>query len=243
MNNKIILHHHLGLGDHFICNGLVHKLSEKNNIDLICKRSYYKTVRHLYEDYDYINVVPVDNENTDVVNYVKKSNLKYIKVGFGNTDYNNFEKSFYRQLDFDPELEYSNFKLPNNLSSSKLLFYKFMNRYTLRPYKFEYNFVHDKSSANHFNLLYEDGSPVSLSSRLNFYVEKSDTDNILDYVDLILNANEVHVINSGLNNLVFQLIYKDMLDVKKVYYHDARKFHQGGIPVNVPSGVKVIDYE
>ena len=35
--NKILLHHHLGLGDHIICNGLVRFLSINTKIDLFCK--------------------------------------------------------------------------------------------------------------------------------------------------------------------------------------------------------------
>ena len=241
---RIVVKHHLGIGDHFICNGLIHKLLETNDIDLICKRIYEKTVRHLYEDVtDKLNVIPIDVEDKDELDYVEKTKLDYLKVGFVGVDFSNFEESFYKQLNFDPELEYSNFKLPRNLSSSKLLFHKYMNKFALRPYNFEYNFVHDQSSTHQYNLMYGDGSPVDLSPYLNFYVEKEDTDDILDYIDLILNAREVHVINSGLNNLVFQLIYKDMLDRKKVYFHKARKYHENGIPVKIPQGVKVIEYE
>ena len=46
---NVVLHHHLGLGDHFICNGLVHSLLERNNweeLHLVCKPHYSKTVKH-----------------------------------------------------------------------------------------------------------------------------------------------------------------------------------------------------
>jgi hypothetical protein len=47
MKQTIVVHHHTGLGDHFICNGLIHSLREHYSIDLICKRHYTKSYKIL----------------------------------------------------------------------------------------------------------------------------------------------------------------------------------------------------
>jgi hypothetical protein len=75
-----------------------------------------------------------------------------------------------------------------------------------------------------------------------FIVDKSDTSDILDYVHTICNAKEVHFINSGLYPLIALLSYLGLLKANKVVYHNTRKFHQGGLPIQTPSQFKHIDY-
>ncbi len=228
---SIVLHHHTGLGDHFICNGLVHALAEKHGgVDLITKRPLFYTMEHLYSDWDNIVIVPVDDEMSDSEAYARRTNKPLHRVGFQHCDFNNFETSFYTQCELDPVQEYDNFKLPSNLSGSK----KFYDK-TKEKLGEDYIFVHSVSSYKAFDLKIDSTLP-------RHTVDKSDTDDILDYVDTICNAKEVHVINSGLNNLVFQLYYKDMTK-GDIYYHNARKLEDGGIPIKIPEGVKVIQYE
>jgi hypothetical protein len=46
MKPRIIVHHHTGLGDHFICNGLINALLEYYSIDLICEDCYNNSMGH-----------------------------------------------------------------------------------------------------------------------------------------------------------------------------------------------------
>jgi hypothetical protein len=58
MGNSIILHTHLGLGDMFICNGLVRKFVAENDYDqyyVVCKRYYMHSVEPMYSDDDRIS--------------------------------------------------------------------------------------------------------------------------------------------------------------------------------------------
>lgn len=229
---SIVLLHHTGLGDHFICNGLVHALAEKHGaLDLMAKPHLVKTVKHLYQDWNNINVIPIDtDELNDSVKYASSIGKDLHIVGFGNCDFDNFETSFYTQCSLDPMMEYDNFKLPTDLSGSKKFYEETVDRLGK-----DYIFIHSVSSYKPFNLKIDSKLPRHIA-------DKSDTDDVLDYVDTICNAKEVHVINSGLNNLVFQLYYKDMTK-GDIYYHNARKLEDGGIPVKIPEGVKVIQYE
>lgn len=235
MKQKIVVYHHTGLGDHFICNGLVHALLDHYSIDLICKNRYTKTVKHLYEDFEDVNIIPVDNDNnqerTDVLKYLQDTGLPIITVGFEKTDYDNFEDSFYHSAGVNPDDEYNRFKLPSRLDGAK----KFYSDLVSKLGK-DYIFVHDESSYKPFELKIDSKLP-------RHTVSKEDTDDVLDYVDAIRFAKEVHVINSGLNNLVFQLFYQGLIETKDVYFHNARKPSDGGIPVKVPSDIKVVEYE
>ena len=232
MKPKIVVHHHTGLGDHFICNGLVHKLLEEHSVDLICKQRYLKTVKHLYEDFSDVTIVPVDNaqEDAEVFKYCNENSLALMRVGFEKTDYQNFEDSFYNSAGISPDAEYENFVFPKNLNGSEELLNKMQAKFGK-----EYIFIHDESSYAKFDLRIDSNLP-------RWFAKKEDTDDVLDYVAGICNAKEVHVINSGLNNLVFQLFYKGMVN-GKVFYHDARKPNLGGIPVKVPDGIEIVEYE
>jgi len=230
MKQTIVVHHHTGLGDHFICNGLIHSLREHYSIDLICKRHYNKTVKHLYEDFEDVNVVPVDNEMEDTLKHIQETNRPLMRIGFENCDYDNFEESFYLTSGVDPDAEYNKFILPERLDNSWKWYYCLKEKLGE-----DYIFVHDASTYGTFDLKIDSKLPRHTAV-------KEDTDDVLDYVDAICFAKEVHVINSGLNNLVFQLFYKDKIK-GKVFYHNARKPNKGGIAVKVPEGIEVVEYE
>jgi hypothetical protein len=228
----IVLHHHTGLGDHFMCNAIVHHMARKHGeVDLIVKEHLVKTMCHLYEDFDNIFIVPVVEEFSQSVQYAQHYKKDLHRVGFDKCDFNNFEDSFYIQLELDPKEEYDGFILPTNLENSK----KFYQTVTEKLGQ-EYIFVHDISSYRSFDLTIDSDYP-------RFVVNKDDTDDILDYVDTICNAKEIHVINSGLSNLVFQLYHKNMIKTSEVYFHDARKPEHGGIRIKIPEGIKVVEYE
>lgn len=228
----IVLHHHTGLGDHFMCNALVHHMARKHGeVDLIVKEHLVKTMCHLYEDFDNIFIVPVVEEFSQSVQYAQHYKKDLHRVGFDKCDFNNFEDSFYIQLELDPKEEYDGFILPTNLENSK----KFYQTVTEKLGQ-DYIFVHDVSSYRSFDLTIDSEYP-------KFVVNKDDTDDILDYVDTICNAKEIHVINSGLSNLVFQLYHKNMIKTSEVYFHDVRKPEHGGIRIKIPEGIKVVEYE
>jgi hypothetical protein len=208
----------------------VHALSDTYDIDLICKNRYLKTVKHLYEDFPDIHIIGVEDDHVDTLTYAQQTNYPLIRVGFENCDYNRFEDSFYETTNIDPMAEYDRFVFPKNLEGSKILYNKIEKNLGK-----EYIFIHDASTYGTF--------PLNIKSNLPKHIaQKEDTDDVIDYIDTICNAKEVHVINSGLNNLVFQLYYKG-LNNGKIFFHDARKPNMGGIPVRIPEGIEVVNYE
>lgn len=227
----IIIYHHLGMGDHFTCNGLVHTIADDfKQCHLICKEKYYNSVKHLYEDFENIVVVPIVKEPEDIVEYAQKVNLQILKIGFEHVDPAKFERSFYEQLEIPFENKNKRFTLPKNLEGSKALYNKVVSEIGN-----EYIFIHDESSVGKYQLNIKSDLP-------RFTAQMEDTNDTLDYIDLICNAKEIHVINSGIYPLIPPLLEQGKLKADKVVYHKCRPFHMGGIPVEVPSGIITEEY-
>ena len=92
-NRDLIIHHHLGTGDHFICNGLVNYIC--SNIEeeaekclqssplvyLACKKRNLETVSYLYRENQIVIPIEIgDNELEHVNSIVKQNNLKLINL-------------------------------------------------------------------------------------------------------------------------------------------------------------------
>ena len=93
--NTLLLHHHLGLGDHFICNGLVNHLAEQHDrLYLPSKRKNLGTVTSLYSEEPRVHVFPVDDEFADVAAFQRRMACPILKVGFEHCDRGRFDESF-----------------------------------------------------------------------------------------------------------------------------------------------------
>ena len=226
----IIFHHHLGLGDHFICNGMVNYFSEmlNCNIHLPCREKYYKTVSSLYSMSPNINVMPMKMTRSgapydlgvkEVNELSVEKNWRIIRVGFhGNFYYTtiypdyplcaiNVDRQFYEQCNIPFSIRYKKVKIPSLESSKKM--YK-----SIISDKEEYILIHRNSSAT-------SKYPINLNSNIKIVDVTPDlTDNLLDYVDLIINAKEIHCVNSSFFCLVDSLFSKTKA---KLVYHNIRK--------------------
>jgi len=98
-----------------------------------------------------------------------------------------------------------------------------------------YIFIHDESTAGNF--------PLNIESKLNqFSVKKEDTPDVLDYVHTICNAKEIHFINSGIFPLIVLLDHMGLIKTKKIFYHNKRKFHEGGLKIELPAHYIEVTY-
>ena len=97
------IYHHLGLGDHIICNGIVRHYKELHKtVTVFCKPHYFTNVDYMYRDDDDIIVLPI-GEDSDVINYINQHNLQLdlIMVGFGRTGSEQgktFDEGFYHTV-------------------------------------------------------------------------------------------------------------------------------------------------
>ena len=78
------IYHHLGLGDHIICNGMVRHYKEiYGKVTVFCKPHNYENVKYMYRDDEDITVLPV-GEDWDVNVYIFENKISkdVIKIGF-----------------------------------------------------------------------------------------------------------------------------------------------------------------
>ena len=207
-DQRFLIHHHLGLGDHFVCNGIVNYISKitEAHISVICKQQNYVTVCCLYSEDKNISIIPIDTDCEDQIQQVNRyaieNDFRLLRFGFGDDhiDPKAWDMSFYKELGIDFIERYRSFKLPK------------MPPETLLPVpSHKYIFVHDESSEGKYDL-------KILSNLPQICVNKTDTDNILAYIGLIQNAEEIHCVNSSL----FHLVDSMSNITKKLYYHDIR---------------------
>ena len=211
--NSIIAYHHLGLGDHFICNGLINALSEQYDaIYLICKANNYTTVFSMYSDNPKIVVCKIDKEPEDIIEFVTESKLQFLQIGFRDFDNQTFDKTFYTHLGFDFSLRYDNFKLPSGLNKDV-----YETHYKT---EFGYCLIHNESSVGTFDFDID-------TQYEKKYIKRGITDNLLDYIEVIKNAKEIHCVDSSVYHLV------DSINVDaKLFYHDLRNENGNKIRVS-----------
>lgn len=184
------IYHHLGLGDHIICNGLVRKFaSEFENISLFCKPHNKESVEFMYRDLNNLSIISLSTDS-EVINFLQSKNMNdVIKVGFDNmysSVSKNFDASFYNQFKIDFEVRWSNFKIDRDVDREQKIFTYF----DLIDGQ-DYIFVHDddRFQINH--------SKFQTNGLRIIRPNRDITDNIFDYMKVIECAKEAHLIESS----------------------------------------------
>jgi len=230
--------HHLGLGDHIICNGLVRELLQH------CDRLYFPvkkynllTVSRMFRDVndqiEYLPVLPDDNvqygEGSDVSEMMSYYNLykhtcdKSIRLGmfrepnFTAKNVNSFCKLFYTHADIPYEKRWTSFYI--DYDRSKFLQY---------DHQQSYNFVHDDPSRSYVI----DQSYKSHKYYAPEHVLGQASDHtIFDYYDIVKNSQTIHCMDSS---FCLWLDHVEEIKDKEKYIHryaKANKISGGMWPV------------
>ena len=191
-----IIHHHLGLGDHIICNGLVRYLI-KNNPDtkftLVCKQKNIDNVCGMFNDCDIQYILDNGTETT--------GNLGW---SFGGDRSVNFDEAFYKQANVDFLHRWQSFYISRDYNKENTVC-----EYLNLPAKFA--LVHYTASDGRVNIDLKTKLPVVGMSRTP--VEST----MFDWMGVIERATEIHCINSSFVHLV-----DSMLPKAKLFYYDDR---------------------
>ena len=207
MGLSVYIYHHLGLGDHIICNGLVRKLAENyENVFLLVKNSNHHAVSFMYRDLTRLKLIIVENDEK-AREYLNKHKIKnLIKVGFENlkADQFKFDESFYKQLGLEFKLRWDNFKLYREPETEIELFKK----YDIREN--EYIFLHDDPDRGFkINDKIINNKNVKIIKPV-----KGLTSNIFHYCYILENASEIHCMDSS-----FKLLIDSLNPISKKLYH------------------------
>jgi hypothetical protein len=202
------IYHHLGLGDHIICNGLVRTLFDENERYFMFVKPHNLTaVKFMYKDLSNLDFLVGDD--LFAKNYINNFSIPkedLIVAGFYNhpeSDY--FDESFYLQNKIPVINRWLKFKVDRDINREMELF----NKYNVKEN--QYVFVHDDESRG-----FEINEGLIVNKDLPIIRPKVGlTENIFDYCYLMENSVESHFIDSS-----FRLIFDSLkLRNSDIFYH------------------------
>ena len=224
MSNRVFIYHHLGLGDHFHCNGVVRYLLEESyknqEVKIFTKKKYAEMIRFMYKDLKNLEIIPVTNNEKNELNEVNshiKPGDKLEKIGFEyfiknkNKD-KTIDMLFYEQfnIEYSQRFKLTFWKRDNNEENK--LFYKLVKNEN-------YIFVDDDAKRNFM-------IPEKYLAK-NFQIIRNSSDySIFDYGKIIENAKEIHVMESSIRCMLEYL----NTDKTKLYLYKFKNDNRGSIP-------------
>lgn len=204
------IHHHLGLGDHIICNGMVRHFCKKhNNVVLFCYTHYYDNVNYMYRDLDNLEIFNFDKEEDAIIFVESNPTVKnsLIKPGFENLDScldrMTFDEAFYHLAGLDFQIRFDEFYLERDMDREDEVCE------TLNPDGEKYIFVLDDPKRG-YNIDMEKVTDEYKVIRNDYQF------GMFDYIKLLENAEEIHMMQTGFLDLVNS--YK--MDKPKIYRHN-----------------------
>lgn len=200
------LYHHLGLGDHIICNGMVrHFCKLYDHLTLFCYSHYSDNVRYMFRDLKNLTILDFKTE-PEVVSYIIQNNLQndLIRIGFENLhqhlEYTTFDKAFYILAGLDFSVRFDEFYFERDYDKELIL------AKTLNPTGEKYAFVHDDPDR---------GYAIDIECDYNI-IRNDKRFGLFDYITLLENAEQIHLMQSSFKDLINS--YK--MDHPKIYQHN-----------------------
>lgn len=202
------IYHHLGLGDHIICNGMVrHFCKRNNNIVLFCYSHYRKNVEYMYRDLDNLEIFDFSTE-PEIVNFIHRNNLQsnLIRTGFEKLDQYlskmTFDQAFYEMIGLDFQIRFSDYHFERDIDRENLVCE------TLNPDNEKYIVVLDAPDRGYSIDMKKINSDYKVIKNDNRFL-------MFDYIKLFENAEEIHTMQTGFKDLINS--YK--MDKPKIYLH------------------------
>lgn len=229
IDSELIIYHHLGLGDHLICNGLVNYLSLNfDKVFLPVKKRNFNNVSYLYKENNKIHLFKVSNEEEDVLNYSLKNDLKILKIGFENRK-KPFNSGFYKQLKLPYSVSKDYFSFPRDKEKEDTLYQHLVEHFRVKG---KFALIHSESSQGNADIKTEnDLDKIFIRKDMDIF------NNIFYYSKLIEHAEEIHCIDSSFLHLVDRSITTDNL-----YFHNLKNTFTIGANLKLLKNWKIIEY-
>jgi hypothetical protein len=125
---QLFVHHHLGMGDHIICNRAIRTLAEKwSQVFVFARENNYKRVVRMFSDDPKISVISIPNAGGGEVSYIdgylrNRINLNFIRMGFSAIERMNnlnFDQVFYACAGVPFENRWDRFKINRNKEAER----------------------------------------------------------------------------------------------------------------------------
>ena len=215
MKKKIIIYHHLGLGDHIHCNGLIRfmlKQIRNAEIYIFTRENFKKMIKFMYRDEKKIKliIIPknINDESSYVNNFLKKIKyFKFYKICFENIKRNlhqinknlTVDQLFYKQMNISYKKRYTQTFWQRDLVKEKKLYNKLIK---IKPYIF----IHDDAKRG-FTI------PDALINPKFNIIRNDPKNSIFDYGLILENASQIHLMESSIRCMLETLKPK-----KKIFY-------------------------
>ncbi len=226
--SSILLYHHLGLGDHFMCHGIVREYCKKyEKVGIFCYEHNYPTVSFMYRDLPNLTIIKGDDAAAKEFisrNASQSGKSKYDEVkiiGFQNLNRNDgipLEWQFYKIAGVPLQKKWDSFFIKRDLEKERALSKK------VAP-QGNYAFIHEDVPRKYIIKRELIGNDCTL-----FTPRREFADNLIDYCTIIEKAKEIHVIDSSFMFLIDCLPYNN--PNQKLYIHRyARDNNEWQLPI------------
>ena len=239
---KIFFIPHLGLGDHFTCNGMTRELYEKCDLMVMpVKENNIKVVRRMFSDLPNLHLLPVlgsmDYNDTQHIqdthnlkNFFEQRGYAIKAVGVFAPSFNRhgktYDEVFYDQVRVDFSKRWDSFDYPRDKEKEMRLFTDCFSGLT----EGNYIFLHDDPDRGRVIERKDFPSNIRVITPHKRFWEAD----ILDYRYVLENAMEIHCVNSSFADLMDSF---DLSKVKKLRIH---QYAREGDPVVYRNNFKII---
>jgi hypothetical protein len=219
-NTSLFIHHHLGLGDHLDCNGMVRYIANQEDYDTVSvfsKPNYFSMIEYMYRDNDSIKVLEVSKEDEygdveRIVNENQPTNL--LRIGHEYYPGKHAELSqnkncwefFYEQIEMPYSVRYDEFYVQRDPEEEQRVFEK------LNPNNEPFIFIHEDVNRG-FTLNRDHFLDKTLKT-----IENDVTENIFHFIKILEEAQEIHCMESSFKTLIDFYCKQN-----NIFYHDIRE--------------------
>jgi hypothetical protein len=209
---KVLIATRGGLGDQIICNGIVNHYSENFHVILPVRKDFIPSMQCLYMDNPNVEIIECyylqlgPGHEQEMMEKCQHYNAQYISLGTMGISDKEYQESMYQHAGLPFEYRYSKFRFPSEVKNRQTFFQRF------EEVKSSYTLIHRWGSSGPATLKLELINPMI---EVGVY-----SDNIFDWIDVILNATEIHCIPSSFFHLVDSILPQVNT---KLFYHHARR--------------------
>ena len=207
LKNTLFIHHHLGLGDHIVCNGMVRfcmKHAGFSKIRVVVKKINYSSVFNMFRDDKNIEFETVNTDDDFYKLNYEWNKLKLIRAGFEKIRIFDWAESLYDSAGISFNERWDSFYYKRDQDKEKKLIE------TLNLPK-DFILVHKTASIGELKININTKIPI-------VYVSKIEDFDIFSWLGVVEKAKEVHCIDSSFLHLVES--FKDIN--KQLFYHNNR---------------------
>jgi hypothetical protein len=138
---EIYIWHHLGLGDHILCNALVRNIAKQyDKVFLFVKTKNLNNVKFMYRDLPKINFIDGRGDQDEFVDFfiITHPGINLLKIGFNylNTSSLNFDEAFYEQVGLPFSKKFDDFYIERDLKEENRIYQE------VNPNEEPYIFIH-----------------------------------------------------------------------------------------------------